>query len=92
MDESMKAMEAPEKIYLRHNHKGDIGAGWLIFPLTNNDIEYTHTDAFIEKACEYISEHIEYYMKKDKMCNIPLCPLFATKSFIEDFKNYMKGE
>ena len=47
----MKA-NAPEKIYLRHNHKGDIGAGWLIFPLTNNDIEYTRTDAFIEKACD----------------------------------------
>ena len=51
----MKANEAPEKIYLRHNHKGDIGAGWLIFPLTNNDIEYTRTDAFIEKAEEFIS-------------------------------------
>ena len=53
----MKTNEAPEKIYLRHNHKGDIGAGWLIFPLTNNDIEYTRTDAFIEKATSYIQQH-----------------------------------
>ncbi len=48
--------------------------------------------AFIEKACKYIGEHVEYYMKKDKICHVPLCPQFATKSFIEDFKNYMKGE
>ena len=49
----MKA-NAPEKIYLHHNHKGDIGAGWLIFPLTNNDIEYIRKDAFIEKAEKFI--------------------------------------
>lgn len=52
----MKA-NAPEKIYLRHNYKGDIGAGWLTFPLTNNSVEYTRTDAFIEKAAEYLMDY-----------------------------------
>ena len=46
--------------------------------------------AFIEKACKYIGEHVEYYMKKDKTCYVPLCPQFATKSFIEDFIKYME--
>lgn len=53
----MKAKESPEKIYLRHNHKGDIGASWLVFPLTNNDIEYTRTDGFVEKAANWLRCH-----------------------------------
>ena len=44
----MKA-SAPEKLYLHPTAKGSVGASW--FPLTDNDIEYTRTDAFIEKAC-----------------------------------------
>ena len=64
----MKA-NAPEKIYLRHNHKGDIGAGWLIFPLTNNDIEYTRTDAFIEKAYNWLKNYA--FVDDDKNVNLP---------------------
>jgi hypothetical protein len=75
-------MEAPKKIYLRHNHKGDIGAGWLIFPLKNNDIEYTRTDAFIEKAEEYI------YKQLNEGC----IECGDIERFIEGMKNYMKGE
>ena len=73
----MKA-EAPEKIYLRHNHKGDIGAGWLIFPLTNNDIEYIRTDAFIEKAKKWLKSHGGFTLGFDG----------AT---FEDFINYIEG-
>ena len=76
----MKANEAPEKIYLRHNYKGDIGAGWLTFPLTNNDIEYIRTDAFINKACEW-------FRKIDYDDSIP--PFETTEEFIEVFKKAM---
>lgn len=48
----MKANEAPEKLYLHPTAKGSVGASWLTFPLTNEDIEYTRTEAFIEKACD----------------------------------------
>ena len=75
----MKANGAPEKIFLRHNHKGDIGAGWLIFPLTNNDIEYTRTDAFIEKACSWLKSKGGFTIGFDG-------------AEIKDFKNYMEGE
>lgn len=87
MDESMKAMEAPEKIYLRHNHKGDIGAGWLIFPLTNNDIEYTHTDAFIEKACDAYCKVCGHYphTTPNHICR-------QDCDYYKNFRNYMKGE
>ena len=50
----MKTNEAPEKLYLHPTAKGKVGASWLTFPLTNEDIEYTRTDAFIEKVKEWL--------------------------------------
>ena len=44
----MKANEAPEKIYLN----------WVNYPLEEMQVEYTRTDAFIEKACDWINLHI----------------------------------
>lgn len=91
----MKAMEAPEKIYLRHNHKGDIGAGWLIFPLTNNDIEYTRTDAFIEKACEWLSDNLQTIrdgksLSKHHVETIPVLGSITQTEFLEKFKKEIK--
>jgi len=43
-----------------------------------NDIEYTRTDAFIEKTCKFLFEN--YHGEK------------LSLRMIEDFKNYMKGE
>ena len=48
----MKAKEIPEILYLHPTANGNVGASWLSFPLTDDDIEYTRTDAFIEKACD----------------------------------------
>ena len=56
----MKANEAPEKIYLRHNNKGDIGAGWLVFPLTDNDIEYVRADTLEVEEVDLDAE-LEHY-------------------------------
>ena len=44
----MKAKEAPEKLYMN----------WVNYPLEEMQVEYTRTDAFIEKACEWINLHI----------------------------------
>ena len=83
----MKANEAPEKLYLHPTAKGNVGASWLIFPITNEDIEYIRKDAFMKKACEYMRNHIdqqltiyhnESWKKRDE--------------FILDFKNYMEEE
>ena len=49
----MKANEAPEKLYLHPTASGNVGASWLTFPLTSEDIEYTRTDVFIEKALKW---------------------------------------
>jgi hypothetical protein len=74
----MKANEAPEKIYLTQ---------LMLFATptirsSDNEVEYTRTDAFIEKAVEWL----ENLFAPDGSIvpeNIKL---------IEDFKNYMKGE
>ena len=72
----MKANEAPEKLYLHPTAKGEVGASWLTFPLTDKDIEYTRTDVFIEKAAKWINEHTS----------------LSEKLVIENFVKYMKGE
>ena len=48
-------MEAPEKIYI-DDPTGEFNDNWSIYQ-NNISIEYTRTDAFIDKACKYISLH-----------------------------------
>lgn len=72
----MKINEAPEKLYLHPTAKGEVGASWLTFQLTNEDIEYVRTDAFIDKAAKWINEHTS----------------LSEKLVIENFVKYMKGE
>ncbi len=74
----MKANEAPEKIYL--NPRQD-ALTEMLSTKVKGDIEYTRTDAFIEKACEWIKE------KWDDNYTMPI----IIDSVIEDFKNYVKG-
>ena len=70
-------MEAPEKLYL-------IQDNGLVCYCRNNkeDIEYTRTDAFIEKAVDYIANNMR--------CNG--YTLQTKVKFIRDFKKYMEGE
>lgn len=68
----MKANEAPEKLYMN----------WVNYPLEEMQVEYTRTDAFIEKAENFI-----YSALNDGImgtCNI--------EDFLRLFKNYIKGE
>lgn len=70
----MKA-NAPEKIYIQPNAHD----GWFERNnLTESLIEYTRTDAFIDKACLYLFEN--YHGEK------------LSLRMIENFKKYMKGE
>lgn len=75
-------MEAPEKLYLHPTAKGKVGASWLTFPLTNEDIEYIRKDAFIDKAKKWLYLQLnEINMEGEDMEN-----------FLKDFRKYMKGE
>jgi len=49
-------MEAPEKIYVKINHPFR-GVTEIIGFEHGSGIEYTRTDAFIEKATSYIQQH-----------------------------------
>ena len=85
----MKANEAPEKIYLQQYdentliclNKWNISEEWTNKPCNEKiatNIEYTRTDAFIEKACAWLEENADmfeafdtdsktYYMDKNAM-------------------------
>lgn len=74
----MKANVAPEKLYLHPTANGKVGTSWLTFPLTNEDVEYIKTDAFIEKACAWLENNLQ--------------GIVCGSIYIEDFRKYMKGE
>lgn len=82
----MKANEAPEKIYIFDNPILDFTK--LSVRQSSKDIEYTRTDAFIEKACKWIEEfnNHNHIMRYSDSCEPPLSEL------TEWFKNYIKGE
>ena len=75
----MKANEAPEKIYIFDNPILDFTK--LSVKQNDDDIEYTRTDAFIEKAERYIRSVADGLERDDDV-----------ETFISDFRKYMKGE
>ena len=85
-------MEAPNKIYLTTN--GEESFVFTKKRTDNGGVEYTRTDAFIEKACEFISQYIESdkYVSPDEESYRVGCPYnyFETNLFIEDLKKYME--
>ena len=71
---------APERSYVnKHPFTGELHDKWLQNKLDDSDIEYTRTDAIIEKACEWLREQNE------------MIGISFTEDFIIRFKNYMKG-
>lgn len=94
----MKANEAPKKIYIQafNINKEDSKFERLLYfddvwteePESGQEnIEYIRTDAFIEKACEFLSKSSNYnegfiYPSHSGVID----------AFVNNFKNYMKGE
>ena len=63
-----KVNEAPEKIILSADRDTQIIKDeWVINDYTDNiKIEYVRTDAFIEKACEWLeSVNLDYYQIRE---------------------------
>lgn len=53
-------MEAPEKIYIPINNTiepGFLEDYWVESPVLGQEVEYTKTDSFIEKVCEWFKSH-----------------------------------
>lgn len=81
----MTREEAPEKIWVH-----ELSAKELNVPLKEYHIEYTRTDAFIEKA-------VLYLIHNTSVVHYPFGDIreFKNHNFdemLKDFKNYMKGE
>lgn len=74
----MKANEAPEKLYFPIDDALETYAR----KDSDEEIEYTRTDAFVEKACEWIRDNYLKYPNED-------CA--DTTQFVMDFRQYMEG-
>ena len=81
-------MKAPEKIYIDTNDNlSDSVLYGFIEKRKDDDIEYVRTDAFMEKACEFLTKSSNYnegfiYPSHSGVID----------AFVNNFKNYMKGE
>lgn len=98
-------VNTPEKIYLQQYdedtliclNKYNIHEEWTEEPTNEKiatNIEYTRTDAFIKKACDFFEENIE-----EEDCKIGSSEWTELRaeyksldSFIRAFVEYMKGE
>ncbi len=88
----MQANEVPEKLYLDTTDNPDnvwLRAFRLPFnkPPFNTGIEYTRTDAFIEKACELLKDY-----RQDTCDGLGYIAGVVNNETIEDFLKYMKGK
>lgn len=78
-----RVMEAPEKLYFTQNENGThYYTEWI--PFEREYIEYTRTDAFIEKACDWLKNHSDYITIKG------IVTYFDMGKCVEDFKKYME--
>lgn len=83
----MNANEAPEKLYISYIGYGCFDEGHAV-RLNESQIEYTRTDAFIEKACELLTRMIWEVTYEDLEGNY--VQHYDKMEFIEDFKKYME--
>lgn len=77
-------MEAPEKIYLQDSMStdtiGELWPEWFDAKVSDNSIEYTRTDALIEKAWEWVEDNILSSNQQDK-----------SRLYYKQFENYIKN-
>lgn len=85
-------MKAPEKIYLQQNTTTDcyeeFYPEWFEARARKSDIEYIRTNAFINKACEWLEEnadlYVGHYLNDDDT--------YMDEAFITDFKQAMEEQ
>lgn len=80
----------PEKLYIALDELTEDERTFVLdhdvdYPICT---EYTRTDAFIEKATDWLENYIYEYLKMNRTWNEP----DYDPKLIGDFRNYMKGE
>ena len=84
-------MAAPKKIYLYPSDRaGEAYEDEWGYRPWGDSVEYTRTDAFIEKAVKFMEkiddvDEYSWYNEEEHAAGI-------TEKCIEDFKNYINGE
>lgn len=74
----MKA-NAPEKLYIFNPER----RGLWFSKTSDKQVEYTRTDAFIEKACEFFENHLCCYIKAQDFT-------IEHSRLEQDFRKYME--
>ena len=75
----------PDKLYARTNNNITLDISYA--PQTLEAVEYTRTDAQIDKVCNFLKSYIQ-----DTFDGTGYIAGIVNDKTIEDFKNYMKGE
>lgn len=85
-------MEAPEKVYLYPSDRigEEYESEWGNKPWGKDCVEYTCTDAFIEKLECWMNENFHFHA--GEFAEGILGQFDRTEDAIDSFKNYMKGE
>lgn len=86
----MNRNEAPEKIHIQPNAHDRWFEGKIPNGLPDGlFVEYIRTDAFIERACEWLKENKDKYLYNtgEKGEYIPTC----SGKMIDDFRKYMES-
>lgn len=85
-------MDAPEKIYLSEFTDTTEAVFYVKQDNTKKtDIEYTRTDAFIERVINFLNYKLDDVVAA-RLPGTIIPHHIAKQELIEDFKNYMKGE
>lgn len=85
----METNEALDKIYV-HVKKDKVTNTWNSTLIGVHDVEYTRTDAFIEKACKILAKMVCEVIYEDLEGNST--QHYDKMEFIDDFRKYMRGE
>ena len=81
----MKTNEAPEKIYAEIKHPFSEEYTEMIAFEDGDGIEYTRTDAFIDKTCEWINDNYFEYLQPISY-NEQLKDSIDINAFVNDLK------
>ena len=83
----MKAKEAPEKIYCVAAESGFFLTTIKSEPPFAEGVEYTRTDAFIQKAAIWFNNNLGH-----DECGVIAYQFDTEEEMVKDFIEYMKGE
>ena len=83
----MKANKAPEKVYVEPN----LDSIWGMAERScESEIEYARTDAFIDKAAEFLYNYNQKQVLKHGARATLGCGEYTIN--VDEFRKYMKGE